>query len=84
MPKILTVSDIKGNFYGGLPYNVIWDFNDGSSPSTLSVSVVNENGVITQKYQIKSHQLDIPKRYFDFISKYMVKLCPTTYTDWRT
>ena len=44
MPKILTVSDIKGNFYGGLPYNVIWDFNDGSSPSTLSISVINENG----------------------------------------
>jgi hypothetical protein len=44
MPKILTVSDIKGNFYGGLPYNVTWDFNDGSSPSTLSVSVINENG----------------------------------------
>lgn len=42
--KILTVSDIKGNFYGGLPYNISWDFNDGSSPSTLSVSVVSENG----------------------------------------
>lgn len=42
--KILTVSDIQGNFYGGLPYNISWDFNDGSSPSTLSVSVVSENG----------------------------------------
>jgi hypothetical protein len=42
--KILTVNDINGNFYGGLPYNISWDFNDGSSPSTLSVSVVSENG----------------------------------------
>jgi len=42
--KILTVSDIGGNFFGGLPYNISWDFNDGSSPSTLSVSVITENG----------------------------------------
>lgn len=41
----IDVGRIKGNFYGGLPYAANWDFNDGSSPSTLSVSVVNSKGI---------------------------------------
>lgn len=41
----IDVGRIKGNFYGGLPYAANWDFNDGSSPSTLSVSVVNSRGI---------------------------------------
>jgi hypothetical protein len=43
--KILELKEIKGNFYGGLPYSVSWDFNDGESPSKLKISVVNERGI---------------------------------------
>lgn len=43
--KILELKEIKGNFYGGLPYSVSWDFNDGGSPSRLKISVVNEKGI---------------------------------------
>ena len=42
--KILELKEIKGNFYGGLPYSVSWDFNDGESPSKLKISVVNQQG----------------------------------------
>lgn len=41
MGKIFTIDGIKGNFFGGLPYNATWSFNDGNQPSTLSVSVVS-------------------------------------------
>jgi len=42
--KILDVGKIEGNFYGGLPYDASWNFNDGNSPSTLKISVVNAEG----------------------------------------
>jgi hypothetical protein len=42
--KIIELKEIKGNFYGGLPYSVSWDFNDGESPSKLKISVVNDKG----------------------------------------
>lgn len=45
--KIIELKDIKGNFYGGLPYSVSWDFNGGENPSRLKISVVNEKGVYT-------------------------------------
>jgi hypothetical protein len=40
----IDVGKINGNFYGGLPYSANWSFNNGSSPSTLNVSVVNSAG----------------------------------------
>jgi hypothetical protein len=40
----IDVGKINGNFYGGLPYSADWSFNNGSSPSTLKVSVVNSEG----------------------------------------
>jgi hypothetical protein len=42
--QVISASDVRGNFYGGLPYNVNWSFNGGETPSTLTVSVVNERG----------------------------------------
>lgn len=48
--KTIEVKEIKGNFYGGLPYSVSWDFNGGESPSKLKISVVNEKG----KYSLPS------------------------------
>lgn len=42
--RIIKASNIKGNFFGGLPYNVSWDFGVGADPSRLIVSVVSENG----------------------------------------
>lgn len=41
----IDVGKIKGNFYGGLPFRADWSFNDGSSPSTLTIGVVNSEGV---------------------------------------
>jgi len=43
--KTINVKQINGNFYGGFPYNINWSFNGGDSPSTLTVDVVNENGL---------------------------------------
>jgi hypothetical protein len=43
-PKLYTIQQITGNFYGGLAFVANWNFNDGSSPSTLTVSVVNSGG----------------------------------------
>lgn len=43
-PKIITIDQINGNFYGGFPFIANWNFNDGSEPSTLTVSVVNSAG----------------------------------------
>jgi hypothetical protein len=43
-PKIITIDQINGNFYGGFPFVANWNFNDGSEPSTLTVSVVNSEG----------------------------------------
>jgi len=42
--KIITIDKISGNFYGGLPFIANWSFNDGSTPSTLNISVVNAGG----------------------------------------
>ena len=44
MSQIININNINGNFFGGLPYNVSWNFNNGDSPSTLTVNVVSENG----------------------------------------
>lgn len=44
MPKVINVQNIEGNFFGGLPYSVNWDFGGGTNPSKLTISVVNENG----------------------------------------
>lgn len=43
-PKIITIDQINGNFHGGFPFIANWNFNDGSEPSTLTVSVVNSAG----------------------------------------
>lgn len=42
--KVISAENVQGNFFGGLPYNAIWDFGGGNTPSKLTVSVVNENG----------------------------------------
>jgi len=51
--KIITIQGINGNFHGGYPFIANWNFNDGSSPSTLTVSVVNSNGT----YSISDNDL---------------------------
>ena len=60
--KIIELKEIKGNFYGGLPYSVSWDFNDGESPSKLKISVVNPLGKYGQPFlsftKAESIQLD--------------------------
>jgi hypothetical protein len=42
--RTIKVDNIKGNFFGGLPYSANWDFNDGAEPSRLTVNIVSENG----------------------------------------
>jgi len=44
MSQLINVDNIKGNFYGGLPYGVTWSFGNGTSPSTLAVQIVSKNG----------------------------------------
>jgi hypothetical protein len=42
--KVIQAKNIKGDFFGGMPYDANWSFNGGNSPSKLVVSVVNESG----------------------------------------
>lgn len=44
MQRLINVNEIRGNFFGGLPYSASWDFNNGEEPSKLTVNVVSENG----------------------------------------
>ena len=43
--KVISAENVDGNFFGGLPFSVNWDFGGGTSPSKLTINVVNENGV---------------------------------------
>jgi hypothetical protein len=51
--KLISIDAINGNFFGGLPFSANWNFNDGSTPSTLTISVVNSSG----KYNIRNEDL---------------------------
>lgn len=51
--QVINPGDVKGSFFGGVPYNVSWSFNGGESPSTLSIDVINEAGT----YDIKNTNL---------------------------
>jgi hypothetical protein len=42
--KIVTIDNINGNFYGGVPFVASWNFQNSDQPSTLSISVVNSKG----------------------------------------
>lgn len=42
--KIIDAKNIKGNFFGGMPFDANWSFAGADSPSKLVVSVVNESG----------------------------------------
>jgi hypothetical protein len=44
MSKLITIPEVKGNFYGGLPYNVSLNIGYSNSPSTLTINVINEKG----------------------------------------
>ena len=45
MPTNLTIPGIKGNFYGGYPYAIDLNIGTFDTPSTLTISVINEDGV---------------------------------------
>jgi hypothetical protein len=42
--NVIVAKNIKGDFFGGMPFDVNWTFGGGNSPSKLVVSVVNERG----------------------------------------
>jgi hypothetical protein len=42
--NVIIAENIKGNFFGGMPFDANWSFGGGDSPSKLTVSVVNEIG----------------------------------------
>lgn len=87
--QVINASEVRGNFYGGLPYNVNWNFNGGNSPSTLTVSVVNEAGrYSTPKLSFKSESVRIGKFHFNgYLTEYEIKssasqaILDLTYTD---
>lgn len=64
--KIIELTEIKGNFYGGLPYSVSWDFNDGESPSRLKISVVNTLGEYGKPSLSFENEESIKLDNFDF------------------
>ena len=87
--QVISAADVRGNFYGGLPYNVNWSFNGGETPSTLSVSVVNERGVYsTPNLSFRSESVRIGGFSFrGYLTEYNFKSSPSqktlelTYTD---
>jgi hypothetical protein len=44
MQRLIDINQVRGNFFGGLPYSINWSFNNGEEPSKLSINVVSENG----------------------------------------
>jgi hypothetical protein len=87
--QVINASQIRGNFYGGLPYNVNWNFNGGNTPSTLTISVVNEAGrYSTPKLSFKSESVRIGNFHFNgYLTEYEIKssasqaILDLTYTD---
>jgi hypothetical protein len=87
--QVINASQVQGNFYGGLPYNVNWSFNGGENPSTLTVSVVNERGVYgTPALSFQSQSIRIGNFSFrGYLTEYNIKSTPSqkilelTYTD---
>ena len=87
--QVISAADVRGNFYGGLPYNVNWNFNGGESPSTLTVSVVNERGTYsTPNLSFRSESVRIGGFNFrGYLTEYNIKSTPSqkilelTYTD---
>lgn len=87
--QVINASQVRGNFYGGLPYNVNWNFNGGNSPSTLTVSVVNEAGrYSTPRLSFKSESVRIGNFNFNgYLTEYEIKssasqaILDLTYTD---
>lgn len=53
-PPLITLDSIQGNFYGGYPFVANWNFNNGDTPSTLTMSVVNSQGI----YSINDSELN--------------------------
>jgi hypothetical protein len=45
MAKVISAENVEGNFFGGLPFSVNWDFGGGTSASKLTINVVNEMGI---------------------------------------
>ena len=45
--QTINPGDIRGSFFGGVPYSASWSFNGGESPSTLNIDVINEIGTYT-------------------------------------
>jgi len=66
MTKTIKVKNIKGNFYGGFPYSINWNFNGGESPSTLTVNVVNEKGEYSTPELSYEKEITIKFDEFDF------------------
>ena len=87
--QVISAAEVDGNFYGGLPYNVNWSFNGGETPSTLTVSVVNEAGSYsTPSLSFRSESVSIGSFTFNgYLTEYNLKSTPSqkilelTYTD---
>jgi hypothetical protein len=87
--QVISASEVRGNFYGGLPYNVNWNFNGGESPSTLTISVVNERGTYsTPSLSFRAESVRIGNFNFrGYLTEYDIKSTPSqkvldlTYTD---
>jgi len=87
--QVISASQVRGNFYGGLPYNINWNFNGGESPSTLTISVVSENGSYgTPRLGFNPQSVQIGNFNFrGYLTEYNLKSTPSqkildlTYTD---
>lgn len=57
MATKINIDNIDGYFFGGTPYNLTWNFNDGATPSTLSVNAISADG----NYQIDDSSLSLSR-----------------------
>lgn len=48
MSTLITIPQIKGDFYGGMPYSVDLQVGTFATPSTLNISVINESGIYSK------------------------------------
>lgn len=87
--QVISAADVRGNFYGGLPYNASWSFNGGETPSSLTVSVVNERGIYGRpRLSFRSESVRLGNFNFNgYLTQYNIKSTPSqkilelTYTD---
>lgn len=80
--RVISAENVQGNFFGGDPFSANWDFGGGTSPSKLTVNVVNEQGKYGNPKSAlgynKPQSISIGKFTFKgYLVSYSIKESPT-------